>query len=97
MPQYASLVGLVKTILIIMLVWYGLKILSRLFAPFLMKYVAKKAEQRFGQQFGQQFGQHQQQQQNRKKEGEISIDKMPNKTKSSNKDVGEYVDYEEID
>ena len=31
-----------------------------------------------------------------KKEGEISIDKMP-KQKTSNKDVGEYVDYEEID
>ena len=31
-----------------------------------------------------------------KKEGEISIDKMP-KTKESNKDVGDYVDYEEID
>ena len=31
-----------------------------------------------------------------KKEGEISIDKMPN-NKSSNKNVGEYVDYEEIE
>jgi len=31
-----------------------------------------------------------------KKEGEITIDKMPQQ-KSSNKDVGEYVDYEEID
>jgi hypothetical protein len=29
-------------------------------------------------------------------EGEISIDKMPN-SKSSNNDVGEYVDYEEVE
>ena len=29
-------------------------------------------------------------------EGEVTIDKKP-KRKSSNKDVGEYIDYEEID
>lgn len=96
MLQYASITGLVKTILIILLVWYGVKILSRLFAPYLVKYVAKKAEQKFGQQFGQ-FQQQQQQQNTRKKEGEISIDKMPNQGKSSNKNVGEYVDFEEVD
>ena len=94
MLQYASVVGLVKTILIIMLVYFGVKILSRLFAPFLMKYVAKKAEQRFGDQFGQFQGR--QQQEKPKKDGEVSIDKMPN-TKTSSKDVGDYVDYEEID
>ena len=76
-----------------MLIYFGVKILARLFAPFLLKFVAKKAEQRFGGQFGQ-F--QKQQTQNTQKEGEISIDKKP-KTKTSNKDVGEYVDYEEID
>ena len=92
MLQYASLVGFVKTILIIMLVWYGMKILSRLFAPYLVRYVAKKAEQKFGQQYN-----NQQKSQPKEKEGEISIDKMPNKNTSGNKNVGEYVDYEEID
>ena len=91
MLQYASVTGLIKVILIIMLIYYGVKILSRLFAPYLVKYVAKKAEQRFGQQFGG-FQKPEQQ----KKEGEITIDKMP-KSKTSNKNVGEYVDYEEID
>jgi hypothetical protein len=90
MLQYASAAGLVKMILIILLIYYGIKILSRLFAPFLLKYVAKKAEQRFGGQFRQQP------QQKQKKSGEVSIDKMP-KSKSSNKNVGDYVDYEEID
>ena len=93
MLQYASVPGFVRTILIIVLVWYGMKILSRIFAPLLMRYVAKKAEQKFGQQFGQA----QQPQQSKKKEGEISIDKAPQQSKTSNKDVGEYVDYEEID
>ncbi len=93
MLQYASVPGSVRTILIIVLVWYGVKILSRIFAPLLMRYVAKKAEQKFGQQFGQR----QQPQQTKKEEGEISIDKAPQQSKTSNKDVGEYVDYEEID
>ena len=91
MLQYASVTGFVRTILIILLVYFGVKILSRLFAPVLFKYVTKKAEKKFGQQFG-----NFQKKETPKKEGEISIDKMP-KSKESNKDVGEYVDYEEID
>ena len=93
MLQEASAVGLVRTILIILLIYFGFKILARLFAPFLLKYVAKKAEQRFGGQFGQSNSHKNQKQE---KEGEISIDKVP-KTHTSNKDVGEYVDYEEIE
>ncbi|GAA4808101.1 DUF4834 family protein [Litoribaculum gwangyangense] len=92
--QYASVTGFVRMILIILLVYFGIKILARLFAPFLIKFVAKKAEQRFGEQFGQ-FQKHNQQSKP-KKEGEVTIDKIPN-TKTSNKDVGDYIDYEEID
>lgn len=86
--------GLLRTILIIALVYYGIKILSRIFAPFLIKYAAKKAEQRFGDQFGGFQGRSKQEVP--KKEGEVTIDKIP-KTKTSNKEVGDYVDYEEID
>ena len=93
MLEHASFVGFIRTILIIMLFFYGFKIVSRLLAPYLVKYVHKKA----GQRFGQQFSQSKKQQQKQTKEGEISIDKMPNQSKSSNKNVGEYVDYEEID
>ena len=82
--------GLLRTILIIVLIYYGLKILSRLFAPALFKYASKKASERFGGAFNQQ------RQEPAKKEGEISIDKMP-ENKSSNKNVGEYVDYEKIE
>lgn len=93
MLQYASATGLVRMIMIILLIYFGVKIASRLLTPFLIKYVAKKAEQRFGGQFG-----NFQQKQNPKpkNEGEVTIDKLPN-TKSSNNDVGDYVDFEEID
>ena len=84
MLHYASAAGLVKMILIILLVYFGVKILSRLFMPYFLKFVAKKAEQRFGGQFGQ--FQKDPRQDNSRKEGEVIIDKVP-KTKCSNKDV----------
>lgn len=71
----------------------GLKTLSRILAPFLLRFVAKKAEQRFGGNF--QNSQYTQK--TNAKEGETVIDKMPNANKSSRKDVGEYIDFEEVD
>lgn len=97
MIQEASVMGLLKTVLIILLVYFGFKILARLFAPLLLRFVAKKAEQKFGQQFGGFQNQANQRQQQKHKEGETVIDKMPNQNRSSNSKVGEYVDYEEID
>ncbi|WP_452220739.1 DUF4834 family protein [Lacinutrix salivirga] len=83
--------GILRTLIIIALIYYGIKILSKLFAPYLFKQVVKKAEKKFGQQF-EGF----KNQQPPKKEGEITIDKMPQR-KSSNKKVGDYVDFEEIE
>ncbi|WP_299335271.1 DUF4834 family protein [uncultured Psychroserpens sp.] len=92
MLQAASLTGFLRTILIILLIYYGIKILSRIFAPYLVRYMSKKMQQKFEGQFGQQ-----QQQTQQHKEGETVIDKIPNRNSSSNKKVGEYIDYEEID
>ncbi|WP_103068031.1 DUF4834 family protein [Aquimarina sediminis] len=88
--QEASLQGVLKIILIIILIYYVFKVLTRLFGPLLFKYVTKKA----GEKFEQQFNQYQQTSPSTK--GETTIEKGPKK-KSSNKDVGEYIDYEEID
>jgi hypothetical protein len=85
---------LLRTIFIIILVYYGFKVLARLFGPFFLKYLSKKAMQRFGGQFGD--FQNQQRQQKPQNEGETVIDKIPNR-KTSNNTVGEYVDYEEVD
>ena len=85
--------GLIKVILIILLVYYALKIFTRFFAPILLKYVAKKTEKRFQDQFGGFGNQRQPQQQ---QEGEVTIDKAPQQ-KTSNKNVGDYVDFEELE
>ena len=67
--------------------------LTRIFAPYLMRYMSKKMQERFGDQFQQS----QNTSNSMQKEGETVIDKVPQSDKSSNKNVGEYVDYEEID
>lgn len=93
MLQSASFTGFLRTLLIILLVYYGIKFLSRLFAPYLVRYMSKKMNERFGGQFQQQ----QNQSEPKHKEGETVIDKIPKQDTSSNKNVGEYIDYEEID
>ncbi len=93
MLQEASLHGLIRVLLLLVLVYYGVKVLSRLFAPAILRYVTKKT----GQHFEKQFNSKRKYSRSSKKEGDITIDKMPNTNNHSNKDVGEYVDYEEID
>ena len=88
MLQTASIIGLLKTLLIFVLVYTIFKYLMRLFAPFIVKSIAKKAEAHFRNKSTPKAP--------TQKEGEISIDKMPN-SKSSNNNVGEYVDYEEVE
>ena len=87
-----SVVGVARTLLWIIAIYFVVKILSRLLAPILLKYAANKVEKKFGQQFNQQ-----QQKRPSQKEGETVIDKMPSNNSTSNKNVGEYIDYEEID
>ena len=85
----ASAVGLLKTLAIIILIYYGLKILTRYLFPLIIKRTVNKMEDRFKEQ--------QQAQQPQGKVGETSIDKKPiSKQKESSKG-GEYIDYEELE
>nr|WP_288931451.1 DUF4834 family protein [uncultured Allomuricauda sp.] len=84
---------LLQTILIVILVYYGLKLLLKWLAPKLLNYAVKKTSERFGQQFGnpQDFDNAQ------NKEGETTITKKPFRKSNPSKKVGEYIDFEEID
>ena len=87
--------GLLRTLLIILFVYYAIKILARLFAPFLIKYASNKAEKHFKEKFNTY---HQQQTTYEEREpGAVSIDDQPKNTTKSSKKVGEYIDFEEID
>lgn len=82
-----------KTVLIILLVYYALKFLLKLAAPYLMRYISKKA----GQKFEQAFGGNPNTAEPTEKEGSVTIDKMPNSQSKSKNTVGEYVDFEDLE
>ncbi|WP_339705661.1 DUF4834 family protein [uncultured Kriegella sp.] len=83
-----------KTILIILLVYYLFKTVVKWFGPKLFSYAAKKTEAHFNEKFGQFVNQ------NRAEEGQagdIIIDKKTARKGNSSKKVGEYIDFEEVD
>lgn len=87
--QEASPQGLFQTLAIIFIIYYGLKMFSKYVAPFLLKRAATKFEEHVKNQ--------QQPEEPKGKVGETIIEKKPKSNKGSNDDVGEYVDYEEVD
>ena len=86
--------GILKTILVVLLVYYLLRILSRWFAPKLFAYAARRTERHFKEQFEnfQAFDAEEE-----RPEGDVSIDKKPTRKKSTSKDIGEYIDFEELE
>lgn len=84
---------LLQTILILVLVYYAVKMLLKWLAPKLLNYAMRKTQERFGQQFGnyQDFGS------NPEGRKQTTTSKKPFKKSNPSKKVGEYIDFEEID
>jgi CBS domain containing-hemolysin-like protein len=85
--------ALLRFIAIAVLIYYAIKFIGRLLAPFIMKKMADKMNDRFQQNFNNQ---QQYQQQQNKKEGEVTVEGQARKKSKFSKDEGEYVDYEDI-
>ena len=97
MVYQAELVGFFRTVLIIILVIYAFRLLSRFLLPFLLKYLSKKATKNFEQQFKQRQGYREENV--KSKQGDVKVT-YQNKTKNPKKDGfdgGEYIDYEEVE
>jgi hypothetical protein len=83
-----------KTILFILLGYYLLKLLARIFAPKILSYAAKRTEAHFRETFGDN-GQGRPKEERRV--GDVIIEKRTTTKKTDSEKVGEYVDFEEID
>jgi len=81
-----------KVLAIILLTYFLIKYLFRIFAPVLIKRFANKMQDRFQKQFNQQYQDHSQ-----NKDGEVTIEKDASINKKTTNDIGEYVDFEEVD
>lgn len=84
---------LLQTILIVILVYYVLKLLFKWLGPKLLNYALRKTGERFGQDFEGTggFGIP------RPGGGETGGNKGPIRKSNPSKKVGEYIDFEEID
>lgn len=85
------MLALLRLLFIVLLIYYILKIIGRIFFPILFKKMVSKVEQRMKDQQQKQY-----QNTTETKIGETVIDKKPQQS-SANKKVGEYIDYEEVD
>ncbi len=83
-----------RVLAIILLTYFLIKYLFRIFAPILIKRFANKMQDRFQQQFNQQY---QNQQSPSQKEGEVTIEKKHASIKTKSENIGEYVDFEELE
>ncbi|MET2985684.1 DUF4834 family protein [Aureibaculum conchae] len=90
--QEAGIMNFIRTILIILAIYYALKIIGRYVFPIFMNKMMQNVEKKFNEQQGRTASQNQ-----NVKEGETVIDKTPNANSKSNSDVGEYVDYEDVE
>lgn len=85
--------GVIRTILIIVLVYYAFRFIAKLAMPFLLRTFVNKAQQNMQDQFNRQY-----QSQKQRPEGEVNIDRgAPKKQHKTDSLDAEDVDFEEID
>ncbi len=89
---------LLRTIAIIFIIFYGFRLLARYVFPWLLKRWMNKKMGQFQNQANSQF-QDQQKAKDfaKQREGEVKIKPKSNASKSETGDMGDYVDYEEVD
>lgn len=84
MIQEASITGLLNMILIIIIVYYVLKFAAKIFGPMLFKYAVNKVEKKVQQQYNQQ-------------NQSTNHETTSKQSKPSTDNLGEYIDYEEVE
>jgi len=84
------LVGFIRTLLIIAIIYFGIRIVTRYILPLLVDKGIKNMQQKMQNQ-------QRQHQQPARPEGDVTIEKNKNRDSGNSKDQGEYVDFEEVD
>ena len=89
---------LLRTIAIIIIVYYGFKFLFRIVFPFLITRWANKKMQEFQQNAQNQFkSQEEAKQFAKQNEGKVKIQPTTKNNKPETDGLGDYVDYEEVE
>jgi hypothetical protein len=84
------MIGLLRTLAIILIIYYAFRLIGRYVLPLFFRKVVSNAEKRYRERQDRYTEPEQ------GKVGETVIDKRPAPSKKAGKDMGEYVDYEEV-
>jgi len=84
------LVNFLRTLFIIVLIYYGIKLISRYILPILVDKGVKNMQQKMQNQ-------QRQSQQSTRPPGEVTIEYNKNSGKNSSRIKGDYVDFEEVE
>lgn len=85
------MIGLFRTIFIILLIYFIIRVISRYVVPFFLKGYVKNITSQMKQQQEEML-----RQQKKGKEGDVTVNYTPQKEKNFGKEEGDYVDFEEI-
>ena len=87
--------GFLKFVLILILIWFGFSLFFRYLFPRLLLYWVKRKQKKMMKQMGLNPDDLKEK---KDREGEVNIDHIPDKDKKgSGENMGEYVDFEEVD
>ncbi len=84
-----TIVSFLRTLLIILLVWYGFKMVMRFLAPKVVEKAAEKIVRDMQQKQNQQARPG-------TRPGDITVERTDKKDKQVKRNEGEYIDFEEI-
>ena len=87
--------GFLNFIMILILIWLGFSLFIRYVFPRLLLFYVKRKQKKMMEQMGIK---HEDMKEKKGREGDVSIDSSPGKDKKgSTENMGEYVDYEDVD
>ena len=84
------LVGFVRTLLIIAIIYFGIRLVTRYVLPLLVNKGIKNMQQKMQDQ-------QRQNQQPSRPDGEVTIENNKRNNKNNTQNQGDYVDFEEVD
>jgi low affinity Fe/Cu permease len=83
------IIGFLRTVVVILIIFYAVRLITRFVVPLLFQKTIKDMQAKMNQQMRDQ-------QRQGKREGEVTIERNQNQN-NRNTQTGEYVDFEEVD
>jgi len=84
------MVGFLRTLLVIVIIYFAIRIFTRYILPLLVDKGVKNMQQKMNNQYRQQ-------QKNQRKEGEVTVEYKNSNARNGKENKGEYIDFEEVD